>query len=500
MQVSPISRFCKERRRRQNYPVPGATRGLCRILLKHPSCVSLTITAHPLLDRLPWWCRPQQGRYPATAVNSQYEREANDSHGSCRVPSPRSTILLQQSAAAVAEGDGGRDMRRIIAVTVGAVVLVVAGLTSPHADKSFASAGAGMDQEQMQQLGDIISGIAERYPASFAGVEDRNDSFVIHTVAPDSEMRQALLSAPTLQGVPMEFAPASRTYADMENLSDQIAGASDELASEGIQLVQWGPNVVTNTVDVHLAQYSPEAAQRIVDQFGEGVTVAQESQEQPDEQADRYNDSSPFWGGDALEKVANPLQPWKAYCTTGANVVGPNGGQFMITAGHCFANGDPVYMAGRRIGTVSQKAYAQGGKVDAELINVSSVGSYIWTNNASQGDGASFTYVSHYKTTIDQSGEYVCFDGANTREVCGVKVDKTGQCVTFTSGHTTCGLTSTQPLSVAPSRGGDSGGPVYHYVNGQLVIHGMIVGGTSTVSYFEPETHVLGHYSGFSLQ
>ncbi|MBW5484784.1 S1 family peptidase [Streptomyces bambusae] len=157
----------------------------------------------------------------------------------------------------------------------------------------------------------------------------------------------------------------------------------------------------------------------------------------------RQDDSAPFYAGAALDNVGSPL----SRCTSGIPAVSTwDGRQWLVTAGHCYAEGSAVHTnGGRYIGNVWRVL----PQVDAAFIEAPTY-RRTW-------DGLDTAGYSRYLNGVRSNvvNDEVCQLGYNSRVVCGIRVTN----VEYDHGGvlTTVGV---QKDGLTAARGGDSGGPV----------------------------------------
>lgn len=182
----------------------------------------------------------------------------------------------------------------------------------------------------------------------------------------------------------------------------------------------------------------------------------------------RADDPAPHWGG--AEITDN-----YALCTSGFSVVGSSGTNYMLTAGHCFADGADVYSPGTggtgeiSFGHVEHVASPFPNR-DMELIGGSTYDHDIWMGTTA----ASATFKPVAGAQDATVGEGLCVSGAQSFENCGKIVDSvssgslcdasgcTPYCTTYHGGDLTIG--------------GDSGAPLVHVNSTTLGVRGIHIG------------------------
>jgi hypothetical protein len=197
----------------------------------------------------------------------------------------------------------------------------------------------------------------------------------------------------------------------------------------------------------------------------------------------RRDDTAPFWGGAGIILTAP-----NARCSSGYTVRNSAGTRFMVTAGHCFSDGQTAVteLGGRVVGTVSGNGLPSQ---DMELIGGQSYGSSIYIGGVDSTTGA---HVASAADPVVGFNDY-CHSGRTTGENCGHTVNSVTAQVCTASGckspviHFTGG-TLPQP--------GDSGAPFYaNSVSApDKHIRGHIIAGDGTSAYAEKWSRVSARY------
>jgi hypothetical protein len=197
----------------------------------------------------------------------------------------------------------------------------------------------------------------------------------------------------------------------------------------------------------------------------------------------RRDDVAPYWGGAGITLTApNPR------CSSGYAVRNSAGTRFMVTAGHCFSNGQTARteLGGRVVGVVSGNGLPSA---DMELIGGQSYGSSIYIGGVNSSTGA---HVASAADPVVGFNNY-CHSGRTTGENCGHTVTSVSATVCTTSGCKSPVIAFTG--GVLP-QGGDSGSPFYansvsapdKHIRGHIIAIG---GGTA---YAEKWSRVSARY------
>jgi hypothetical protein len=63
--------------------------------------------------------------------------------------------------------------------------------------------------------------------------------------------------------------------------TEQITADQDWLTEHGVYLAQWGPDVVSGKVKVHVTQYGDAVRRVLVNRYGDAIVVSPESMSHP---------------------------------------------------------------------------------------------------------------------------------------------------------------------------------------------------------------------------
>jgi hypothetical protein len=200
----------------------------------------------------------------------------------------------------------------------------------------------------------------------------------------------------------------------------------------------------------------------------------------------RRDDVSPYWGGAGL-LASNAL------CSTGYPVKDASGNKWMITAGHCYADGTNVNTESNAhaVGVVTGRTLASlgGGPIDVEFLAGQSYAGRIYTGGVTS---------STSRPVVAAGTAYVgytnyCHSGRTTGEQCGHTANSiTAQVCTQTG----CKFPVIAYTGGIVQQGGDSGGAFYAKdSNGGAWIRGHVIAGNSTTGYVEPYTQIIARWA-----
>ena len=233
----------------------------------------------------------------------------------------------------------------------------------------------------------------------------------------------------------------------------------------------------TTGTSVTAAAYTTAVGGYLTKAYGPNVTVSATTTA-PLTQYNRYDDYSPFWGGD---EIYRNVTGGEVICTGGFSIKGnSSGNDFMLTAGHC-GNGSTWYADGSNatMGNVSTGGlYYTNGGYDFETISTSDQG-YVWVNSSG--------YHNIEGVDIPAINTDMTFDGSITGEVPNVPVVANNSCAYFGTWET-CDLVEGEAAAgTTVTQAGDSGGPAYvRQADGGAKATGTVVGGNgSNISFAE---------------
>lgn len=198
----------------------------------------------------------------------------------------------------------------------------------------------------------------------------------------------------------------------------------------------------------------------------------------------RRDDIPAYYGGGGLLASGS-------LCSAGYAVRNWWGTRFMVTAGHCYANGTNVNTESnlRRVGVVSGRALASlgSGPVDMELLGGESYAGRVFTGGVFST--TSIPVVSAGNAVVGYSN--YCHSGRTTGEQCGhTATSVTAQVCTQTG----CKSPVIAYTGGTIQQGGDSGGAFYAKDSSGAWIRGHVIASSSTVGYVEKWDKVASRY------
>jgi hypothetical protein len=297
---------------------------------------------------------------------------------------------------------------------------------------------------------------------------------------------------------------AAFSEATVLKLEDAIGGRIPAWAAAGVRIGYLRPTL-DGHLEVGVRSDVAGAASRLRAQYGGAVQVAADT-EPTHLAAWRYNDTSPWNGGDFIYHLAGGQ--WSD-CSSGIPVHdASNGTNYMLTASHCFwdfggvgtsvRNGyvrsdtNAVYSGSSTtlIGSVTKNSNLTSGSTtqDVALIKTPTSRNIFVAAWNSQGYGIQIGRATNHV------GDQVCQSGAFDGQICGGIVIRALNQTVCPTGEVFCVKNLVQAnnsTSGAVALGqGDSGGPVYSYTGSSLLARGMTDIGsvTRTCSSVPPGT------------
>ncbi|GAA2601118.1 S1 family peptidase [Winogradskya consettensis] len=289
--------------------------------------------------------------------------------------------------------------------------------------------------------------------------------------------------------------PEKRTVAKAEGLApDRVtapaapAATSAELTTIQTRIARY---VATNGTKYTFASYYDATAGRIVlstdapaDVVSTLTTAAKASSVQVrhselNDVFSRRDDVPSFYGGGGITFGGG-------VCSSGYAVQNSAGTRFMVTAGHCFADGTTVTTesGATTYGTVSHRRLptVTGHAQDLELIGGSSYAGRIFTGGVTSSTSAPVVAAG----TAYVGFTNYCHSGRTTGENCGHTATSITAQVCTQTGCKSPVIAFTGGVMI---QGGDSGSPFYVYDSaGGAWIRGHILATDGTTGYAEPYT------------
>lgn len=194
----------------------------------------------------------------------------------------------------------------------------------------------------------------------------------------------------------------------------------------------------------------------------------------------RKSDVPAFWGGAGITQSVGV-----AWCSAGFTVQ-RGGARFLVTAGHCFANGTTVVTenGGVTMGTVSDRGPLP--PFDMELIGGGSYSASIYVGGVDSSAGN--PVVAAADPWVGVTG--YCHSGRTTGEQCGHTVNSVDAQVCTATG---CKSPVIAYTGGNLHQGGDSGSPFYIKSGTNVHIRGIIIASGGGTGYAEKWSRISSH-------
>lgn len=339
------------------------------------------------------------------------------------------------------------------------------------------------------------------WAAQLAGVADvvnayewdeASDSLLVYASGDTGPLLRSLKrSAPKER---FEVRPAVHSRAAVDEFLESIVAAGGALP-DGSRVVLATPakdgSSVTIAVETSdLSRSSVQADQ----QFETDIPIVVEpAPEVTPALRDITDFDAAFWSGAYMTRSSNG-----SWCTTGFRVqYMPTNTPYMLSADHCARpNPTPTWYnssnvtTGNRIGTYAGMiSPSSPSQIDAGVWGGSGAGKlYPYVLTGDYRDEGTLTAVKGI-AALPVVGDKVCYSGSLSGRVCSNEVTFTNMLTCYQIDQCYMGQAITsQTNSIEAAGNGDSGGPVYSSVNGQLYAAGLISGmvGGSTTCTGEP--------------
>lgn len=315
----------------------------------------------------------------------------------------------------------------------------------------------------------------------------------------------AALTAITMLGAPAQAVPGDEKATD----SVHTAPLSDRLAPDRGTRVTASPDSATTLARLqariakHVAKHGTkntfgsyvdgttgkvvldtDASADLVKNLTAGATVSVQVRRNKTTDAWHRRDDIPaFYGGGGITNGAG-------ICSSGY-AVRNSGGTYMMTAGHCFANGTNVRTESnaRYYGTVFARRLptVTGHAFDAELMYNQPYAGRVFTGGITST--SSIRVVSAGAAAVGYAN--YCHSGRTTGEQCGHRATSTTAQVCTATGCKSPVIAYTGGVI---QQGGDSGGAFYAKDASGAWIRGHVIAGSSTTGYIQPWTVVANNY------
>jgi hypothetical protein len=371
---------------------------------------------------------------------------------------------------------------------------------------------------------DAINALGDSsYPSLYAGDSENPDGSVTVYLGPGSDdtfmtALSALSSAGisgTINGTlpPTHIVQVPQSISTLDADSALLAKNRSTLAAEGDNAITWGPDPSKGKLDVQLSAAPPKipvsnatpaatagpttstALQNLVPNVQITSTDAQKNYQA----YDRYDDTTPYWGGDDLQI------PGGGECTAGF-YWGAFGQTYMLTDSHC--NQGNFTNNGQPYGYSAEWTYPGTGYDVQALLPASgeAFAPAVWGGPAGDDDPPAYNQGGPLANfPASGSGSTLTVDGAVSGEVNNVQVEAAGSgWCTYIYNYggglnvgTVCNLIIMSQFPVHNVTAGDSGGPIYY--TGYFQSQGLITPAGLIEGYSADGTTSYGTFIGTDI-
>ncbi|MBX9395079.1 S1 family peptidase [Streptomyces sp. TRM72054] len=301
-------------------------------------------------------------------------------------------------------------------------------------------------QAEAQEVADAIDiAVREKKLKGFTGLKVAPEGVTLHWKGSlPAPVRSVINNA----SLPVEIEPAQFSLAELDAAARDFI--SSPPASLGAKVTRVGPSpdftalevVTEDTVSVRSA--APVTTE-------DGIPVRYKTEPQA-ESVSRWNDTEPFWGGNAIDRLVDPIFRNYTYCTTAFPVRRSNGTEGILSAQHCGTNKEWRTPQGDRLVGTSDSG---SSSLDAMVLTGASYGAAIYIGDYASTSGA---YVG---AAANPSVNSYVFASGSWSGASVLRVTHTNQYVTNEDGVAVGpGFWALNEEGDATVGQGDSGGPV----------------------------------------
>lgn len=264
--------------------------------------------------------------------------------------------------------------------------------------------------------------------------------------APDRDARPAVEASPAANAALAKIQKKIADYVAEHGTRYTFGSYVDSATGKIVLDTDAPPDVVSSVTD--LSGASPNEVQMASGEEVHHTTIS-------DDQSHRRDEAPPFYGGGGIGSDGD--------CSSGYTVRNAAGTRFMVTAGHCFANGTTVTTesGGSTYGIVSNRRLTTvtGNAMDVELIGGQRYSPEIFTGGVDST--RSLRVVSAGSARVGYAN--YCVSGRTSGEHCGYRVTSINAQACTASGCKRPVIAYTGDNLPRP---GDSGAPFYVQTKG----------------------------------
>ncbi|WP_406290674.1 hypothetical protein [Embleya sp. NBC_00896] len=316
----------------------------------------------------------------------------------------------------------------------------------------------------LRDLADAVATVgASSEKGSYAGVRIEGGTRSVTLYLTDTGRKSAVVDAarkldPAIDPAFLRVKQAAHTRGELEAARGRLTDATRRLGITitGIAAPQDGSGLRVDAPDPDavrraLAMVPASRTASALDEAGVPVETAQEDALVA---TSRARDTAPWMAG---AKLTNN---YGASCTSGLPTVRISDGRpFLVTAAHCFSNGNSVYTGSQNGGrNYVGQVTARANHVDAIAIDTKATGrTWSWEWDGPQNSNKAYKVTSVRNST--ERDPAVCHDGYTSGVVCGIKV-KDADYMWWMDDDLVFGVKGERSAGTS-ARPGDSGGLVF---------------------------------------
>jgi V8-like Glu-specific endopeptidase len=391
-----------------------------------------------------------------------------------------------------------------------ATLFLVPALAMPSASGQPAAnvPAAGVPMSVEAALGNL----GQAYPSAFGGLAVINNGtqIAVYLTTPTAAIKGAFQAVAPAGSVVFRSTP--RSARALAALTQTLENQWSTLRAHGINLVDFGPNILIGKVDIGIENLTDAQRKFMNGRFGAGalniynVTPAEVAARHAD--TTRIDDTAPYNGGDAIEHETSTT---KSGCTSGFGIR-ISGNARLVTAGHCFNVGWNVINERCTSFTDCSGSRAAMGDVTQNGLgdnrcncNGQDLDSLVFTGCNGHGTcgGSDLIFtgdLGNPQIAVVSGkgswnvGDQVCVSGAYGGEKCGFQVQSVDHCYNIGSYYL-CHITQTYQPN-ANTVDGDSGAPVFRFSGSLLEMVGTHTGiGGAHIQYFTGINRILDKWN-----
>ena len=213
-------------------------------------------------------------------------------------------------------------LRRLRFTALAALSLLFAGAAVSGATGSAAAAGhAPSAAPAAPDIEARVEAAGAKMPDVFGGLLAPGDGQQLVVYLTDVSPRNEQPFEQAAGQVPVTFRATSHSLAAVTSTHDDLQGRWTSLVSQGVDVVEFGPNIELGREDIGVRNLTPQAQTQLENRYGADMVHVYNvtDQEFASAQLDttRINDYAPYNGGDAISDGTYGCTSGSAFTSTG---------------------------------------------------------------------------------------------------------------------------------------------------------------------------------------